>query len=703
MSPVVAFDTETSLIRPARLAPDLVVATWQSPGQPAGIEHVSTVEPRLRAWLESGCQIVGHNVAYDLAVVAERFPALRPLIFQAYAQDRVTDTMIRQWLLDVAGGVYRGRPGEKGRWITHNYGLEDLARRLTDIRLLKDGWRMSYAEFLDTPLEAWPARAREVQEAARPRVLELEALIAGAPKKDDRIKAWTKERDGLQEMIDGDPTRASEYPLDDARATLAVYLAQEVHARYLSDQYRQARAYWALHLSSAWGLRTDELGVERLRATTQAAYDELEDDLVLAGLVRTDRARTRDTKAAKARMIRVCHDEGIALRRTDAHAADLPISESKCKDAEGNTLPPGHDACAEHVSLDGDACDATDDELLKAYSEISTLKKVLSNDVEAMLRGIEYPVHTRYGFAETGRTTSSKPAIQNVGKREGTRECYVPRPGYVFAAADYPALEMFTLAQCCVTWLGQSKLAEALNGGLDPHLAMAAEILGRSYEETKAKHDAGDKEVDDVRQLSKVANFGFPGGMGPPKLLVSAKKQLKPEVVARLGLDVERMKELKGQWFRTWPEMPLYFSRVNALVDTPDGRAFLESIATKRFRGGASYCAAANSGFQGLGSDCAKAAAWQIALEQYETPSSALYNTRGGFFVHDEFGIEVLEEHAHEAALRLADVMVEAANFYLPDVPIPRAKVKPVLMFRWSKKAKPVFDLEGRLVPWVAS
>ena len=34
-----------------------------------------------------------------------------------------------------------------------------------------------------------------------------------------------------------------------------------------------------------------------------------------------------------------------------------------------------------------------------------------------------------------------------------------------------------------MSWVGFSKLAEALNRGLDPHLAMAAQILGISYEE----------------------------------------------------------------------------------------------------------------------------------------------------------------------------------------------------------------------------
>ncbi len=640
---IVAWDTETALIRPALLAPPLVCVTWQSPGRPAQIAHVATAEPLLRGWLESDCILVGHNVAYDLAVVGERFPSLRPLIFQAYAADRVTDTMLRQQLLDIAGGVYRGRFVSHEKYVPHDYTLETTTRRNTEMRLVKDAWRLSYGEFLDTPLSDWPTKAVEV--AAR----------LG---------------------IEGDPMRCAEYPLDDARATLAIYLAQEKHAAYLADQFRQARAAWALHLSSAWGLRTDEVGVETLRRETQAEYDDVEQELKQLGLVREN--GTRDTKAAVSRMLHVCEEEKLTVRRTASHTKE-------CEEEAGIFVA----TC--HVCLDSDACNATGDDILEMYARASTLKKVLSNDVEALSKGIRYPVHTRYGIAESGRTTSSKPNVQNLRRKAGIREAFAPRPGKVFAAADYPQLELYTLAQCCATWLGQSKLAEALNAGLDPHLAMAAQIVGCSYEEAASR--ISDEDIDNARQTAKVANFGFPGGLGIAKLCLFAKKTY--------GVDLTEAaaKRLKAQWYAQWPEMPHYFARINALCDNDSGKASVETLFTKRYRGGASYCAACNNGFQALGADCAKEALWRVCREQYDVPSSALYNTRTVAFVHDEIIIEAPGASAHEAAMRLADVMVEGANTYLPDVRIRRAKVKPLLMSRWSKKAKPVFA-NGRLVSW---
>lgn len=698
-----AFDTETALIRPALLAPPPACLTWQRSGGPLPkIIHAADAEPTIRSWLEDPSLIlVGQNLAFDTAVVCERYPSLRTLVFAAYDADRCTDTMVRQWLLDTAGGIYRGRPGERGRWIEHKYDLESLAKRLAGIELVKDGWRLSYGELIDTPLEQWPAKARDMQAAARLRLPEIDSQIAfyAEQGQDSIVKRLQKTRAGLEGMIDGDPLRVATYPLDDARATLAVYEAQEKHAAYLADQYRQARAYFALHLSSAWGLRTDPEGVEILRRETQAAYDELEEDLIQIGLVRNDKKRTRDTKAAKARMIRVCQEEGLTLRRTDGHAVDDP-DLCKCRDAEGNKLPPGDDRCVEHVSLDSDACAASGDDVLEDYSELSTLKKVLTNDVEMLAKGVLYPVHTRYGYAETGRTTSSKPNIQNLRRRAGIREAFVPRPGNVFFSCDYPQLELYTLAQCCVAWLGESKLAEVLNAGKDPHLAFAAVVLGISYEDAERRHEAGDEEVSDVRHLCKQGNFGLPGGLGIPKFERLVRKNLKPEIIARLGIDTARLKLLKEQWFATYTEMPRYFARVNALCDTGDGRAIVESLFTKRYRGGASYCQACNNGFQALGADCAKEAAWRICRAQYVEPESPLYNTRTAAFVHDEFVCECREEVLHEAGYELARVMREGANVYLPDVPIPASKMKPVGMRRWSKKATTILDASGRLIPW---
>ena len=157
MAPL-TFDTETALIRPGLLAPPMTCLTWQRPGCEAKILHVHDALPTLRSWLlDPECLLVGHNVAYDAVVICAEFPALVPLVFAAYKANRITCTKKRQQLLDIAGGVYRGRVGEKGRWIVHKYDLDALSRRLLGKPLVKDSWRLMYGALRDLPLREWVA------------------------------------------------------------------------------------------------------------------------------------------------------------------------------------------------------------------------------------------------------------------------------------------------------------------------------------------------------------------------------------------------------------------------------------------------------------------------------------------------------------------------------------------------------------------
>lgn len=685
-----AFDTETALIRPALMAPPMTCLTWQRPGHEPRIDHVNDALPRIRSWLnDPATLLVGHFTAYDTTVICAEFPELVPAVFAAYRANRITCTKIRQQLLDIAGGVFRGRLGDKGRWITHKYDLADLSKRHLGKVLEKDAWRLRYAEFRDISLSQWVTRARELQLAAIPRAAELRTVLT------EEAIAECKSLDAL---IADSPEGVIRYPLDDAAATLGVYLAQEKHADYLADQYRQTYAQFVLYLSSAWGLRTHGPGVESLRIELDEAYRELEEVFQGLGYIRPD--GTRDMKRIKRLMIDTCRENGLPLRRTDGH--------EQC--ALG-------DACEEHVSLDSDACEAvaladpTCD--LADYAELVALKKMLSNDVKMLAAGVTYPVHTRYDFAETGRTTSSKPNIQNLSAgivknkdstaqrlRVNVRQAFIPRPGKVFAQADFPQLELYTLAQCCVSWLGFSELGTTLNAGIDPHLLLGAKTLGISYEAAAATKVNGKfpKEINHARSIGKVFNFGKPGGMGNKKFQIWARKTYG------VSLTIEQLEQYTAQWHELFPEMRQYFARVNALFSDDNERASVVTLFTERHRGGATYCACCNNGFQALGVDCAKAAMCLVAEAEYCDTASPLYGSRTVAMVHDEFIAETDDTAgASAAAFELARLMTVGANRYLPDVPIPMAKMEPTLMRVWSKEAKQVWACEGnerRLIPW---
>ena len=139
----------------------------------------------------------------------------------------------------------------------------------------------------------------------------------------------------LHALMSDSPEGVIRYPLDDAAATLGVYLSQEKHADYLHDQYRQTFAQFALYLSSAWGLRTHGPGVEALKAELTEAHAELEAELQALGMVRED--GTRNMRVIKDAMIAACQEYGLPLRRTDAHENPRSASRGQGMNAP-NTL-----------------------------------------------------------------------------------------------------------------------------------------------------------------------------------------------------------------------------------------------------------------------------------------------------------------------------------------------------------------------------
>jgi hypothetical protein len=619
------------------MAPELVCLTGQYVGEEAFIQHVkdpSTKQGLLAALKDDDLLMVGQHVAYDFAVVAAQWPDLIPWIWRKYDKDLVTDTKLRQQLLDIAAGCFRGKyvehtktlqdgpPDASGaptarevksaRWVGYSYDLDSLTRRCSGRKLDKDTWRLRYGEFIDTPLENWPEGART-------------------------------------------------YPLEDARATLEVFLSQEKHVEFIPDQFRQARAAFALHLTAVWGLRTFKPGVDKLEAETLAALEEIEQSLKDAGLVRYD--GSRDTKRAQARIVEVCARDGLTLRLTDGGKP----------------------------SLDNDACKAAQDELLGDYAELTSLKAVLAKDLPMLRSGTYFPVHTSFGLAGSGRTTSAKPNVQNPRRLPGIREAFIPREGKVFAQADFATLELYTLAQVCLHLFGKSELADALNAGLDPHTDFAASIIGVSYEEGLKLKESGDKDFDNARQTAKVANFGFPGGLGFEKLVLFARKTYK------VILTVQRAKELKAAWLERWPEMRRFFDYVSGLIDQDTGKATIKQLFSDRWRGEIDYTPACNTFFQGLGADAAKRALYLVTRACYAEPDSVLYGSRPVNFVHDEVILETDDgPMAHEVAVELGRLMKQGADEFLPDVP---SRIEPILARRWSKKSKAVFK-EGRLVPW---
>ncbi len=299
---------------------------------------------------------------------------------------------------------------------------------------------------------------------------------------------------------------------------------------------------------------------------------------------------------------------------------------------------------------------------------------------------------------ETGRTSCRNPNAQNPPRRGGVRESFVARDGHVYCSIDFDTAELRSLAQVCLKMVGYSKLGDALNAGKDPHLMLAAQMLGIDYDSCVQRYKSNDKKVEDMRQFCKVGNFGFPGGLGARTFI---------EYAAGYGIKVslKEANELRDAWFTTWAEMKTYFLKISAITSLEPPTLMQMSVVngkpvSHRRRGNMFFPSAANSMFQGLTADGAKEALYQVTKACYEaSPDDILYGVRPVMFLHDEIISEIpyLDPiKASNAAYKLAEIMRDAMASWVPDVKILCA---PNMMRRWYKGAKAVNTvIDGQLI-----
>jgi DNA polymerase-1 len=229
---------------------------------------------------------------------------------------------------------------------------------------------------------------------------------------------------------------------------------------------------------------------------------------------------------------------------------------------------------------------------------------------------------------------------------------------------------------------------------------MAAGLLKIGIDEAKKLRKSKDKDFDRARQLAKVANFGFPGGLGPTSLVSYAASS---GTVITLG----EAKELLDAWLKQWPEMPKYFRHIREQLvytgkEDESGKSIklakIQQVRSGRWRAEAFYTEACNSYFQGLGADATSRAHWYLTNACYNDRSSALYGCHVVNFIHDEFFIECPDDpnKYRPAGKELVRLMCKGADELLPDVP---TSTEEVVMRYWSKAAQRV-EVDGLVYPW---
>ncbi len=642
-------------------------------------------------WLTRDVRLINQNIAFDFSVIAEDahqadivlgwvgdperslFDKVMRRIFELLDLGIVEDTLYRERLIDLAEGTLdkdytsltnEGNPRRK------KYNLKAQAKTYLGVDMDKVAWRYGYRRFYMLPIEEYPEGARD--------------YVVGDVEKALHVAVRQQERGELHGLEKG--------------------------AR-IPNSSEQSKSGFALQLVSAWGMRTDRSLVQQLDADLDVAEKTMSRVLKEHGLIRTI------GKDVGSRDMKLIH----ALVKKTYEEAGLPVPLTKPKRGKGGGRISTAGSTLEDIALiklrghSQDVLDADgridETELFKhplyCLSQHTSITKLQNTYLPVLYTGTKHPICTNYqNILETGRISSYDPNLNNL-PRGGTktalqrlqarvRQCFVPRPGFVFCSVDFNMFELVTLAQCLIWFFGESKMADAINAGLDLHTLFAAEqLLHVSYDEAKKLIKDKNKHAVDMRQLSKAANFGLPGGLSAATFSEYAKASYNVYV------DEDDARELKQKWLMMWPEMVRYFRLISSMMRGYDehGQSIgtLEQFVSGRIRGRVRYCAMANSAFQGLAADAAKRALYEIQRHSYLL-GGRMYGSRTVGFYYDEFFMEHPEKTAHERALVQTEIALQYAQELCPDV---KLKAGPALMRNWYKEADAVYDASGRLIPWM--
>ena len=162
------------------------------------------------------------------------------------------------------------------------------------------------------------------------------------------------------------------------------------------------------------------------------------------------------------------------------------------------------------------------DPFLSAYTKFNHCQKYLSTYLNPKFIKEDHRVHPRFtNILRTGRTSCSKPNIQNLPSRDKEfpiKNMYKPYDGMILCATDFSYLELCAFAQACYTKYKVSVMRDVINAGLDPHRWFAgvrAKIITPDL--THKDDPEWVKEInallkaeasDGARQRAKSANFG---------------------------------------------------------------------------------------------------------------------------------------------------------------------------------------------------
>lgn len=748
----IGYDSETDPIGPCQLAPPLICASWawrdeqnNLNGALAGISDGDDELTRaiqfifgLRDPAEPPVIRVAHNWRYDLAVLVASYPDYLSVVFEGLARGYYSCTKVREKLLRLANtGDLEYIVAPDGSKTKVEYSLRALMMHYFGIdrsfeKLDKSSWRTNFGLLKHLPVSQYPpdAASYAIQDST------------------DAMMIWEQQQMQATQIYQ----QTGIHPFQTEAFQVAV------------DFSLQLMSCWGIQVDPAFITKTEQMLAEELapeKLNLLIDYGILQPSKPSAphSLGHKNHVEGCPKKFITIgpdgeKQVRDCdcpvkmvagEDEKINRAPLIAYVEQLAAMNPGIvlrKTAPSQKFPTGQ------ISVDAEFLDdfAHLDPVLGQLQHRAALQKIVTTELPRMKwngapAGILHPCYDV--LKETGRTSSYADDLypsfncQNVDPR--VRDGYEARDGYYLFSSDYVQMELGTLAQRLLLLFGQSQLANLINARIDLHAFLAAQIAlrmdsnfeqwvrstnARTHHETyemflmfKESNTPGHQEFYDFyRTLAKPTGLGYPGGLMPETFIRYAK------ATYGLVIDLDRATSLREVWLATLPEMEGYFKWIKESCEDPriPVRQVFDAKLQKTkqvkmyrytspfgmLRSGATYCACANgAGMQTPGAEGAKLAIFNVNRACYDPTVGGIlqadergYTTKPILFVHDQLLGEVrADEYAHDRCKQIEKLMVDAMMVVTPDV---QSRVETVLTRRWNKKAKPVYDANGRLTLW---
>ena len=287
---------------------------------------------------------------------------------------------------------------------------------------------------------------------------------------------------------------------------------------------------------------------------------------------------------------------------------------------------------------------------LLEYRELTKLKSTYVDSLPKMVHPQTGRIHCSFNqfVTATGRLSSNNPNLQNIPIRTEAgaqiRAAFIPKPGYVFVAADYSQIELRLMAH----FSEDPTLVEGFKKGEDIHRRTAGEIMGVLPELV----------TSEMRSTAKSINFGLIYGMGEFRL------------AQELGIPRKKAKEYIETYFEKMPgvltfrDAVIAKAREDGLIRTFSGRKrdLPEINSRNKNLQAQGERLAVNTLIQGSAAEIIKLAMIQLSARlPLDLPDARLL-----LQVHDELVLECPEAQAEQAAALLRDVMESVVTFKVP-------------------------------------